>query len=269
MLIAARVIQGIGGGGLLNLPNIIIGDLFSPRRRGAYYGIIGSTWALASSLGPILGGVFTTKATWRWCFYVNLPLDGMAFIIILFFLDLTTPKTPLFEGLAAIDWLGAFFIIAGTLLFLFGLEFGGTSFPWNSVTVICLLVFGVVATILFIPVEAKIAKYPIMPGRIFKNRSNLASLGVCFFHALTFISGAYYLPLYFQAVRGNTPLLSGAYTLAYAASIGISSVSTGIYIRKTGLYLPPIFFGKFLYMPHFPIPSSYLFLCTRLIVRLP
>jgi MFS family permease len=188
MLIAARVIQGIGGGGLLNLPNIIVGDLFSPRRRGAYYGIIGSTWALASSLGPILGGVFTTKVTWRWCFYINLPLDGLAFVIIIFFLDITTPKTSLLDGLAAIDWLGAFFIIAGTLLFLFGLELGGTSFPWNSVTVICLLVFGVVATILFIPVETKFAKYPIMPGRIFKNRSNLASLGVCFFHALTFIS---------------------------------------------------------------------------------
>lgn len=264
MLIAARVIQGIGGGGLLTLPNIIIGDLFSPRRRGAYYGIIGSTWALASSLGPILGGVFTTKLTWRWCFYINLPLDGLAFCIIFFFLDLTTPRTPLFEGLAAIDWLGAFFIVGGTLLFLFGLELGSTSFPWNSATIICLLVSGVVAALLTIPVEAKIAKYPIMPSRIFKNRSNLASLGVCFFHAFTYIAGAFYLPLYFQAVLGNTPLLSGAHTLATSVSIGISSVSAGIYIRKTGRYLPPIFFGMFPYIIFVLLPSSQLSLRTKL-----
>jgi EmrB/QacA subfamily drug resistance transporter len=256
MLIAARVIQGIGGGGLLILPNIIIGDLFSPRSRGAYYGIIGATWAMASSLGPVIGGIFASKVTWRWCFYINLPVDGLAFFIILFFLDLITPKTPLFEGLVAIDWLGAFFIIAGTLLFLFGLDLGGTSFPWNSATIICLLVFGVVAALLSIPVEAKIAKYPIMPSRIFKNRSNLASLGVDFFHAFTYISGAYYLPLYFQAVLGNTALLSGVHTLPSSIAIGISSTLTGIYIRKTGQYLPPIFFGMFPYFAFHPIITS-------------
>ncbi|KAH8807869.1 putative dothistromin transporter [Xylogone sp. PMI_703] len=243
MLISARVIQGIGSGGLLNLPNIIIGDLFSPRSRGAYYGVIGSTWALAASLGPIVGGVFTTKVTWRWCFYINLPLDGLSFFILLFFLDITTPKTPLMKGLAAIDWLGAFFTVAGTLLFLFGLELGGTSFPWNSATVICLLVFGAVAAVLSILVEAKVAKYPIIPGRIFKHASNLASLGVCFLHALTYIAGSFYLPLYFQAVLGNTPLLSGVHTLATSLSTGLSSISTGFYIRKTGMYLPPIYFG--------------------------
>jgi MFS family permease len=264
MLIAARVIQGIGGGGLLILPNIIIGDLFSPRSRGAYYGLIGATWAVASSLGPVIGGVFASKVTWRWCFYINLPLDGLAFFIIFFFLDLITPKTPLFEGLAAIDWLGAFFIVAGTLLFLFGLDLGGTSFPWNSATIICLLVFGVVAALLSIPVEAKIAKYPIMPGRIFKNRSNLACLGVDFFHAFTYISGAYYLPLYFQAVLGNTALLSGVHTLASSVTIGISSALTGLYIRKTGQYLPPIFFGM---LPHFafrPIVTSHPLLRVQL-----
>lgn len=256
MLIAARAIQGIGGGGLLSLPNIIIADLFSPRRRGAYYGIIGSIWAFAASLGPILGGIFTTKVTWRWCFYINLPLDGLSFLIIFFFLDLTIPKTPLFEGLVAIDWLGSLFIVAGTLLFLFGLELGGTSFPWSSATVICLLVFGILAALLSIPVEAKAAKYPIMPGRVFKDVSNLACLGVCFFHSLTFIAGAFYLPLYFQAVLGNTPLLSGVHTLASSVSVGISSIGTGIFIRRTGIYLLPIYLGKY---PHTKTFSSLIF----------
>jgi MFS family permease len=232
MLITARAIQGIGGGGLLVLANICVADLFSPRRRGAYYSIIGSVWALANSLGPVIGGVFTTTLTWRWCFYINLPLDGLAFLVILVFLDLKTPRTPVLKGLAAIDWLGAFLIVTGTLVFLFGLELGGTSFPWISAKIICSLVFGVVAAALFVLVEKYLAKYLIMPIRIFKHGSSLASLGVCFFHAFTFIAGNYYLPLYFQAVLGATPLHSGVYTLAISISTSLSSITTGLYIRK-------------------------------------
>jgi EmrB/QacA subfamily drug resistance transporter len=243
MLITGRSIQGVGSGGLLVLANICIGDLFSPRRRGAYYSIIGAVWSVANSLGPILGGTFTTKASWRWCFFINLPLDGIAFIIILIFLDLKTPKTPLFEGFAAIDWLGAFFAITGTLLFLFGLELGGISFPWNSATIICLLVFGLLAAIIFVLVEIHLPKSPIIPMWIFKQTSNLASLGVCFFHAFTFIAANYYLPLYFQAVLGMTPLQSGIHTLAISISNSISSVATGLFIRQTGLYIPPILLG--------------------------
>lgn len=244
MLLTGRAVQGVGSGGLLVLANICVGDLFSPRRRGAYYSIIGAVWAVANSVGPLLGGVFTTKASWRWCFFINLPLDGIAFIIILMFLDLKTPRTPLFEGLAAIDWLGAFFIVSGTFLFLFGLQSGGTSFPWHSALVICLLVFGLVAAVLFVLVETRFAKHPIIPMRIFKQTSNWASLAVCFFHAFTFIAANYYLPLYFQAVLGMTPLQSGVHILAAAIPTAIGSVATGLFIRKTGLYIPPILFGE-------------------------
>lgn len=106
MLIGGRVVQGIGGGGLITLVQICIADLFSMRSRSAYYGIIGMVWAFASGVGPILGGVFTQKVSWRWCFYLNLPITGTVFFIILFFLKLKTPKTPLLAGLKAIDWLG-------------------------------------------------------------------------------------------------------------------------------------------------------------------
>jgi MFS family permease len=243
MLITGRSIQGAGSGGLLVLANICIGDLFSPRRRGAYYSNVRAVWALANSLGPILGGTFTTRASWRWCFFINLPLDGIASMIILIFLDLKTPKTPLFEGLAAIDWLGAFFTMTGTLLFLLGLELGGMSFPWHSATIICLLVFGLVAAIVFVLVEIHLPKSPIIPMRIFKQASNLASLGVCFFHGFTFVAANYYLPLYFQAILDKTPLQSGIHTLAISISTSISSVATGLFIRQTSLYIPPILLG--------------------------
>ncbi|KAF2681833.1 multidrug resistance protein fnx1 [Lentithecium fluviatile CBS 122367] len=246
MLIAARVIQGIGGGGLIVLVNITISDLFAMRDRGAYFGIIGGVWALASSLGPVVGGALTQKVSWRWCFYINLPFDGLAFLIILFVLDVHTPKTPLRQGLKAVDWLGAFTMVGGTIMLLLGLEFGGVTYPWNSATVICLIVFGAITIGLFFVVEQRFAPYPLMPLDIFFKRSNMAALGVCFFHAFVFISGSYFLPLYFQAVLGATPILSGVYLLPTALSLSFLSAFTGIFIKKTGQYLPCIWFGFFM-----------------------
>ncbi|GAB7364393.1 hypothetical protein MBLNU230_g4936t1 [Neophaeotheca triangularis] len=245
MLIAARAVQGLGAGGLVILVNILIGDLFSLRNRGLYYAFIGMVWSFATSIGPIIGGAFTQGVTWRWCFYINLPLDGVAFIIIVFFLDVQTPKTPIVAGLKAIDWIGVLTVVGGTLMFLFGLEYGGVTYPWDSATVICLIVFGVVTWGLFIFWEARFALYPIMPLRLFRDFSNISILFLVAIHGIVFIAGSYYLPLYFQAIRGLGPLLSGVYLLPTAISLSISSIATGIFIRKTGLFLPPIYTGVF------------------------
>jgi EmrB/QacA subfamily drug resistance transporter len=260
MLIVARAIQGIGGGGLIILTNICIGDLFSMRNRGAYYGIIGMVWAFASGVGPILGGVFTEKVSWRWCFYINLPCTGAVMIILFFFLHLHNPRTPVWEGLKAVDWAGSLTIVGGTLMVLLGLEFGGVSAPWNSAEVICLIVFGIVVASLFVLNEWKFARYPVMPLKLFSRSSNLASLGVCFCHGFVFIAGTYYLPLYFQAVLGATPLLSGVYLLPFVLALSFMSGLTGVFIKKTGKYLPPIWFGLFVmtvgYGLFIDIPSS-------------
>jgi hypothetical protein len=172
------------------------------------------------------------------------PCDGLAFIIILFFLNnLHTPRTPLWDGLKAIDWLGSLCIVGGSVMLLLGLEFGGVSFPWASATVICLIVFGAVMIVLFMLNEWKLAIYPIIPSHIFSNSHNIVCLLVCFFHGFVFVGGSYYLPLFFQACLGATPILSGVYTLATALPLSFMSVATGIFIRKTGQYLPPIWFG--------------------------
>ncbi|KAF5872064.1 putative major facilitator superfamily transporter protein [Botrytis fragariae] len=243
MLIVARAIQGIGGGGLIILVNICISDLFSMRKRGAYFGLIGMTWAFASAIGPLLGGVFTQKVSWRWCFYINLPITGTVAIALFFYLHLDNPKTPVWDGLKAVDWFGSLLIIGGTLMVLLGLEFGGVTKPWDSATVICLIIFGIVVAGLFVLNEWKFARYPVMPLRLFKHASNVAALGVCFCHGFVFISASYYLPLYFQAVLGATPLLSGVYLLPFALSLSLTSAITGVFIKKTGKYLPPIYFG--------------------------
>ncbi|KIL84504.1 hypothetical protein FAVG1_12295 [Fusarium avenaceum] len=236
MLIAARAIQGIGGGGLVVLPNIAISDLFSIRNRGMYFGILGMVWALASAVGPILGGVFTSQVTWRWCFYINLPISAVAFVILFFFLKLHNPRTPWKEGLLALDWPGSILIIGGTIMWLLGLEFGGVSFPWDSATVICLIVFGIAVVGIFIVYEWKVAQFPVLPVRLFSSRNSVAAYGVGFTHAFVFMSGSYWLPLYYQSVLGASSLLSGVYLLPYVLSLSFISAGAGVYIKKTGKY---------------------------------
>lgn len=243
MLIAARAIQGVGGGGAVALPNICISDLFSMRNRGKYFGILGLVWALASAVGPIVGGIFTSQVSWRWCFYINLPLSGACFIILFFVLKLHNPKTSMKEGIAAIDWIGSLLIIGGTLMLLMGLEFGGTKFAWDSVTVLCLIIFGFLTIGIFAMYESKMAKYPLMPHRLFLHRNSVLSYSLGFTHALTVMGGSYWLPLYFQGVLRASSLMSGVYLIPFVVSLSIISAVTGIVIKRTGNYRIPISSG--------------------------
>ena len=244
MLIAARGVQGVAAGGLIVLPNICIADLFSLRTRGIFYGVMGMVWAVASTLGPVLGGLFATKASWRWCFYINLPLSGAGLVVLVFFLKLHNPRTPIKQGLAAIDWVGSLLIIGGVLMLFLGLELGGTpSHPWNSATPICLIVFGVVVIGLYVLNECKLAKYPITPARLFTHRTRALCYALAFCHAFVFMSGNYWLPLYFQGVTGATALQSGVYILPFAVAIAFSEISVGFYNKQTGQYKLPIIVG--------------------------
>ncbi|OKL56896.1 hypothetical protein UA08_08045 [Talaromyces atroroseus] len=243
MNIAGRAIQGAAGGGLIVLANITVSDLFSVRERPMYYGLFGVTWAIAGALGPIIGGAFTTDVTWRWCFYLNLPVGGLSLTILTFFLSIHTPRTRILDGLAAIDWLGVLTCIGATLMFLFGLEFGGVNYPWASATVICLIVFGIVTYGVFYLIEWKVAKYPTIPMRLFKTRQNIVVFAVCFCHSCVFISGSYYMPLYFQSILLASPILSGVYTLPQVLSLSVVSAGTGFFIRKVGRYREAIWIG--------------------------
>lgn len=201
-----------------------------------YYGLFGATWAIAGALGPVIGGAFTTSVTWRWCFYLNLPVGGVSLGILVLFLHIESPKTPFWAGLRCIDWTGTFLIIGGTLMFLFGLEFGGVNYPWASPTVICLIVFGVFTWALAMFLEWKVAKFPIIPPRLFNEWYNVLILLVCYCHGFTFIAATYYLPLYFQTVLQSSPIMSGVYVLPLVLSLALGSTATGITMKKTGRF---------------------------------
>ncbi|PQE17482.1 multidrug resistance fnx1 protein [Rutstroemia sp. NJR-2017a WRK4] len=245
MLIVARAIQGVGGGGAIVLPNICVSDLFSLQERGMYFGLLSTMWALASALGPVIGGVFTSRVSWRWCFFINLPFGGVALTVLVFFLKLHNPRTPFKKGLAAIDWIGNLLVIGGTLMVLMGLQFGGVQFAWKSATVICLIVFGAVTVGLFCIYESRFANYPVIPARIFRYRNSVSAYTLSITHAMAFLGGSYWLPLYFQAVLGVNPLLSGVYLLPYAMSSSLLSVGVGMFIKKTGNFRWPIVLGLF------------------------
>jgi MFS family permease len=147
-------------------------------------------WALVGGVGPVLGGAFTQYISWRWIFWINLPISGLAFLLLLLFLDVHNPRTGALEGLKAIDWLGSLSMLMLTTLILLGLNLGGVTYPWNSPTIICLFVVGALMTAVFVYSEMKVAQYPLMPPSLFRHWSNVAILLVVFAHG--FVSVAFH-----------------------------------------------------------------------------
>ncbi|KAJ5928661.1 Efflux pump dotC [Penicillium verhagenii] len=243
MLIAGRALQGIAGGGLLQLNTIIISDLFSVRHRSLYLGLMEVMWALAGGIGPLLGGAFSEYVTWRWSFWINPPISGIAFILLFFYLDVHNPKTNMADGFKAIDWFGSLSVLGLTLMLLLGLDFGGETFAWSSPQVICLIVFGSLCSLLFIYSEKRLAKYPLMPLDIFSHISNVATLAVGWAHGFVFIAGEYYIPLYLQSVKGASPMRSGVLILPLVLAEALSGIVTGLVIHRTGRYRELIWMG--------------------------
>ncbi|OTA98310.1 hypothetical protein M426DRAFT_77058 [Hypoxylon sp. CI-4A] len=243
MLIAARGMQGAAGGGLGSLVTITISDLFSVRKRSLYLGLLGLMWAVAASAGPLVGGALTELVDWRWCFWINLPVCGVAFVLLLLLLDVHSPRTRLREGLGALDWFGTVSILAVTLLLLLGLDFGGAIFPWSSPKVICLIVVGVAMIGFFLYSEKRLAKYPLVPLGVFKDWSNNAAFVVGFAHSMVSVGIEYYLPLYFQSAKQASPLHSGIMIIPMMITEAAVDISVGFLIHRTGRYREIIWAG--------------------------
>ncbi|KAK2882527.1 hypothetical protein FQN49_000253 [Arthroderma sp. PD_2] len=243
MLIAGRAVQGMAGGGIISLVHIIIADLFSMRHRALYISGTALVWVLAGTTGPVIGGALSQYASWRWCFWINLPVCGVSFIILTLYLNLHNPRTKLRDGIKAIDWIGTFSILTIVVLLLLGLDFGGVTFPWSSPTVICMIVFGTALIGFFLFAEKRLAKYPLMDLRIFKEWSNNAVIVVAATHSMATRGSEYYLPLYFQSVQQASPTKSGVLILPMMIAASLCDLGVGVLIHQTGRYREIIWVG--------------------------
>ncbi len=260
-LIVFRGLQGIGGGALFTSAFAVIADLFPPRERGKMSGYFGGVFALASIIGPVVGGFFTEHGTvqlgglliagWRWVFYVNLPVAGLA----LFMIVAKTPALKAGRG-GKIDILGAALVVAAFVPLLLALSWGGHLYPWASPTIVGLLTVTAVSLALFVWVELK-APEPILPLDLFKNRvfvcCNAASfiISMAFFGALTFV------PLYLQLGLGISATRSGMAMLPMMFGLILSSTISGRLVTTFGRYKPMMLFGSVMML-------LGLFLMTRL-----
>ncbi|KAL7424758.1 hypothetical protein Q5752_000442 [Cryptotrichosporon argae] len=241
-LIVFRAIQGLGGGGILTLSMIIISDVVSLKERGKYQGITGAVVAMSNSLGPILGGVFTQKTTWRWCFYINLPLTSAAIVIIIFLLPLKRVRGAVWTKLRKIDWWGSLLTIVWATLVLIALSWAGSKYAWSSAGVLAPLLVGLAALAAFVVVEHR-ARLPLIPLHIFRNTHITANFVTTFFSGWAFYASLYYLPNYFQIVRGASPISSGVYLLPLIVVQTVTAFTSGILVSKTGDYWWNLVFG--------------------------
>ncbi|KAI4858858.1 major facilitator superfamily domain-containing protein [Hypoxylon rubiginosum] len=240
MLVAGRTVQGLGGGGIMVLMEVIVSDLLPLRERAQYLGIVLSTGSLAVLIGPIVGGAFSTRATWRWCFYISVPIGGIGFILAAIFLRLKMPVHAHWKAaVARIDLVGNTIFIAATCSMLVGLVMGGQLYPWSSFHVIVPIVLGGVGWLVFAGYEiSPLCKEPTMPPRIFSNRTAVTGFAINFISSMLLEWTVYYLPYYFQTLRGSTQLFSSVQVLPFNVFLVPSAIINGVIMTKTGQYKP-------------------------------
>ncbi len=230
MLIAFRALQGLGAGGLMALAQAIIADIVVPRERGRYQGYIGSVFAFSSVVGPVLGGFFVDNLSWRWAFYINIPVGLIALVV-----TSSVLRLPLKRVDHKIDFLGAGLLVGTVSPLLLAAEWGGREYAWGSSMVLGLVAASAIGLGLFILQERR-ASEPILPLRLFANQRVSLACGALFVVGLAMFGGIIFLPQYIQIVAGATPTTSGLYMLPLMAGLMITSVSSGRVIARTGRY---------------------------------
>ncbi|KAH8592860.1 major facilitator superfamily domain-containing protein [Bisporella sp. PMI_857] len=246
-LIVGRAIAGLGAAGLATGSYILVAFLAPPPKRPAYLGILGATYGVSAVIGPLLGGAFTENVSWRWCFYINLPIGGVGAAILAIFFHLPSHAKPaeatLREKMLQLDPSGIVLVLGAVICYVLALQWGGVSLPWNDSKVIGLFVgFG----LLFIAFgfnEWWLGERAMLPPRLIKNRYIYQGMAYAFTIAGCYFIILYYLPLYFQVIDNVSPIESGVRNLPLIFAITISVIASGIGITITGRPMPIMVIG--------------------------
>ncbi|KAK0726270.1 major facilitator superfamily domain-containing protein [Apiosordaria backusii] len=244
--IAGRAVAGLGTAGIFSGSFVIVGFVLPLRKRPATFGLFGALWGISSVIGPLLGGVFAEKVTWRWCFYINLPIGGVAMAVIIFFLHFKQPSSDtdghgIINRILQLDLVGATILLPSVIMLLLALQWGGLEYPWSDSRVIGLLVGASVGALVFVGVEVWQQDKGLVPPRFFKNKNVFAAMMFAMFFGASFFPMIYYLSLYFQSVQGNNAVEAGIKLLPFLIAMVISSILSGVIVTAIGSYNIVIF----------------------------
>ncbi|KAI2784276.1 MFS general substrate transporter [Daldinia loculata] len=245
--IIGRAVAGMGSAGLFSGSVVILSYTLPLRRRPLMFGMFGCMWGIASVAGPLLGGVFTDHLTWRWCFYINLPIGGLAMVVIFFFLQISRVNKPdgqfFLTRVLKLDLIGAMVLMPAIIMLLLALQWGGSQFPWSDRRIIGLFVGAGAMALIFVGIEHYQQDKGLLPPRFFKDRNLLCAMLSAAFFGASFFPLIYYLPLYFQAIQGDSAVRAGIKLLPLLISVVVSSIISGALITATGYYNPFILVG--------------------------
>lgn len=229
-LVWARGFQGIGAGAMMSMPRATVGDIFTPKERGKWMGVIMAVFGLSSIIGPALGGWITDSFSWRWVFYINLPFAALAIIGVIY----TLPRVRA-ERRVKVDWLGALLLVFGLIPILLGFTWAGTQYPWNSPIELSLFIGGAVVLSLFIVWERR-ASDPLVSPILFKNRIFNITMALGFLVGMTMFGSLMFLPIYVQGVLGLNAQNSGWVLSPMMIGFMIGSMISGQVMSRTGRY---------------------------------
>ncbi|RCI12003.1 hypothetical protein L249_1076 [Ophiocordyceps polyrhachis-furcata BCC 54312] len=225
VFIVGRAIAGVGAAGVGSGSYTLVAFIAEPKKRAAYTGLLGAIFGIGSVLGPLLGGVFSSRSTWRWCFYINLPIGVLPVLTIV----------PLKEKLLQMDPLGTCLLMGAIITYLMAVHYGGQIYPWSSSLVVGLLVGSCLLSIAFCVCEYWQGDRAIVIPRLFKQRRIGLSAIYSILQSGAFFSMIYYLPLYFQAIRGSDAVVSGVQNLPFILAAMLGALGAGIFISSTGM----------------------------------
>ncbi|KAI1479678.1 major facilitator superfamily transporter [Daldinia eschscholtzii] len=245
VMLVGRCIQGVGGGGIHSLGLVIHTDFVPLRWRPKWYSVTLAAWAVGLSIGPVTGGSIAQRTTWRWIFYLMFPICGFGLIVVPYLLTLRPKQATIQEKLKRIDWLGGFVFTSSATAFLLAVSWGGSQYSWDSAATLVPLILGTVGLIAVAFYVAYIAKYPFIPGSLFRDVSSIITYICAFFQGMLLYGQLYYCPFYLMAVKRFTPINAGVATLSNLLTFAIASIITGRLVTRVNNFRWAIWVGWF------------------------